>query len=75
MVHPKKERNVLNNLWIKIIKEAQCGNIDLYNKDAREYFDGYDNITFEEISGPARLYTYCPKELARKIAQYIEAKN
>lgn len=49
--------------------------IDLYNKDAREYFDGYDNITFEEISGPARLYTYCPKELAGKIAQYIEAKN
>ena len=33
LVHPKKERNVLNNLWIKIIKEAQCGNIDLYNKE------------------------------------------
>lgn len=33
LVHPKKERSVLNNLWIKIIKEAQNGNICLYTKD------------------------------------------
>ena len=32
LVHPKKERNVLNDLWIHIIKEAQKGNINLYQK-------------------------------------------
>ena len=32
LVHPKKERNVLNDLWINIIKEAQKGNINLYQK-------------------------------------------
>ena len=33
LVHPKKERNVINDLWIDIIKEAQKGNIDLYKKE------------------------------------------
>lgn len=46
--------------------------IELYNQTAREYFSKYDNVTFEEMSGPARLYTYCPSELGEKIAQYIE---
>ena len=32
LVHPKKERNVTNDLWTNIIKEAQKGNIDLYIK-------------------------------------------
>lgn len=32
LVHPKKERNVINDLWINIIKEAQNGNIKLYVK-------------------------------------------
>ncbi len=32
LVHPKKERIVIDNLWIEIIKEAQKGNIDLYKK-------------------------------------------
>lgn len=32
LVHPKKERNVINDLWINIIKEAQKGNINLYIK-------------------------------------------
>lgn len=33
LVHPKKERNVLDDLWIKIIKEHQNGNLKLYIKD------------------------------------------
>ena len=33
LVHPKKERMVLDNLWLSIIKEAKKGNIDLYRKD------------------------------------------
>lgn len=32
LVHPKKERNVLDDLWISIIKEAQKGEIKLYKK-------------------------------------------
>lgn len=32
LVHPKKERNVLDDLWIKIIKENQKGEIKLYKK-------------------------------------------
>ena len=32
LVHPKKERMVIDSLWIEIIKEAQKGNIELYKK-------------------------------------------
>lgn len=32
LVHPKKERNVLNDLWIAIIKASQRGAIKLYKK-------------------------------------------
>lgn len=32
LVHPKKERNVLDELWISIIKSAQKGEIKLYKK-------------------------------------------
>ena len=32
LVHPKKERNVLDDLWISIIKSAQKGEIKLYKK-------------------------------------------
>lgn len=32
LVHPKKERNVIDDLWIKIIKEHNLGNIKLYIK-------------------------------------------
>ncbi len=32
LVHPKKERNIINDLWISIIKEAQKGNINLHMK-------------------------------------------
>lgn len=32
LVHPKKERNVFDDLWISIIKSAQKGEIKLYKK-------------------------------------------
>lgn len=32
LVHPKKERGVIDSLWTEIIKEAQKGKIDLYKK-------------------------------------------
>lgn len=32
LVHPKKERMVIDSLWIEIIKEAQKDNIELYKK-------------------------------------------
>lgn len=48
--------------------------ISLYNQEAREYFAQYDNIMFEEMSGPARLYTYSPAELSKKIIKFIETK-
>lgn len=32
LVHPKKERNVIDALWLNIIKNAQNGEIDLYKK-------------------------------------------
>ncbi len=32
LVHPKKERNVLDDLWISIINSAQKGEIKLYKK-------------------------------------------
>lgn len=33
LVHPKKERYVIDDLWTNIIKEAQLGNIKLYKGD------------------------------------------
>ncbi len=33
LVHPKKERNVINDLWLNIIKEAQAGKINLLHKN------------------------------------------
>lgn len=48
--------------------------VSLYNQEAREYFGAYSNIMFEEMSGPARLYTYSPEELSKKIVKFIDTK-
>ncbi|MBQ9279133.1 MAG: alpha/beta hydrolase [Lachnospiraceae bacterium] len=49
--------------------------INAYNEEPRNYFSKYDNVTFEELSGPARLYTYNPKELAIKIADFMQKEQ
>lgn len=43
-----------------------------YCSDAKEFYSQYDNITCEEMSGPARLYTYDPKGVAERISGFIE---
>ena len=43
-----------------------------YNRSTREYFEKYTNVTFTEMAGPAKLYTYCPKELAKCIIDSVE---
>ncbi|MBE5945229.1 MAG: hypothetical protein E7258_10020 [Lachnospiraceae bacterium] len=46
--------------------------ISEYNKDSREYFAQYDNVTFEELSGPGRIYIYAPVELGKLITKYLD---
>lgn len=48
--------------------------IDAYNESTRGYFVGKENVTLEEMAGPARLYTYNPKELGEKIKSYINGQ-
>lgn len=68
-----QDEDVGNTYKQAVEDNGEVDYVNLYNEEARNYFSQYKNIDFEEISGPARLYTYCPKELAGKIAQYIEA--
>ncbi len=49
--------------------------INAYNEEPRNYFAKYDNVMFEEMSGPARLYTYNPKELAIKIGAFMQKEQ
>ena len=48
--------------------------ITAYNESVREYFEDKGNVTVEEMAGPARLYTYNPKELGEMIKGYIEGQ-
>jgi len=45
-----------------------------YNESIRDYFSAKENVTVEEMAGPARLYTYDPKGLGDKIKSYIEGQ-
>lgn len=49
--------------------------INAYNEESRKYFQNYDNVTYDEMAGPARLYTYNPKELAFKIADFMQKEQ
>lgn len=46
--------------------------ITAYNETIRTYFSDKQNVTIEEMPGPARIYTYNPKALAEKIIGHIE---
>ena len=60
----------------KYVEQSEANpDVDLvaeYNRWLREYFDEYENIAVEEMSGPGRLYTYNPEELASIIEDYLE---
>lgn len=43
-----------------------------YNKESKEYFANYKNVTIEEVSGPGRLYVYAPVELGKLIVEYLD---
>lgn len=43
-----------------------------YNQWVRDYFSDCKNVTIDEISGPARVYTYNPSGLADMITEYLE---
>ena len=49
--------------------------INAYNEESREYFSGHKNVTYDEMAGPARLYTYNPKELANKIGVFMQKEQ
>lgn len=55
---------------------AESGNADFdyvaaYNADRVSYVSKYANVKVEEMSGPSRLYTYNPKELANLMKEYV----
>lgn len=43
-----------------------------YNAELIEYFEQYENITVEEVDGPARLYLYDPAGQAEMMRNYIK---
>ena len=48
--------------------------IEAYNDTIKTYYSDKKNVTLEEMSGPARIYTYDPEGLAEKIIGYIETE-
>lgn len=46
--------------------------VGMYNKEIREFLENKNNVVFEEMGGPARLYTFAPDVLAEKISEYLE---
>ncbi|MBP3327097.1 MAG: alpha/beta hydrolase [Coprococcus sp.] len=56
----------------KILDDAdEYDYVSMYNQMSKEYYAQFKNVTVEELSGPSRLYTYCPKEVAERIKAYI----
>lgn len=49
--------------------------VSAYNQYVRDYFEGYELVEIDEISGPARIYTYAPDKLAQKIETYLDKEN
>lgn len=43
-----------------------------YNRDRMEFFEQYQNVTIQELSGPARLYIFDPEGLGQMIREYID---
>ena len=65
------------------IKKAQETRPDLdyaevYNYDLREFYKDKKNVTFEELSGPSRVYTFDPKGVKEKLVEFgknVESKQ
>lgn len=43
-----------------------------YNESYIEVLKGHKNITYVEVSGPVRISTYCPKEIATLVRKHVE---
>ena len=57
-----------------VAENSEIDLVEAYNQTIRDYFADKENVTLEEMSGPARIYTYAPVELADKIIGYIESQ-
>lgn len=66
------ESESVNEQYNDALEEnSEVDYIDEYNKPVKEYFSGMDNVVIDEISGPARVYIYCPEEVAKLIKDYV----
>ena len=43
-----------------------------YNESRKEYLSKFTNVETTELSGPSKLYTYCPKDVAKKVKEFVE---
>ncbi len=68
------DQSVNSQYQSAIEQNSEVDYISAYNETIREYFSDKANVTIEEMSGPARLYTYDPVTLAEKIIGYIETE-
>lgn len=55
-------------------KNPEVDYVLAYNETIKDYLSDKENVTIEEMSGPARIYTYDPEGLAEKIIGYIETE-
>ncbi|MBQ8318664.1 MAG: hypothetical protein IJX85_10020 [Lachnospiraceae bacterium] len=74
LMEPYRSSNEsVNDSYQSALEEnSEVDYITEYNRSIRDYFADKENITVEEMGGPARLYTYDPKNLADKVSGYIE---
>jgi len=63
--------NVTNTYEEALEENSEVDYVAEYNKAKMEYFQNKELVTFEEMCGPSRLYTYDPKALAVKISTYL----
>ena len=69
------EDEYVRDEYAETLKESgELDYVSLYNEEKKDYFSEYDNVTIEELSGPARLYTYNPTKLAELINEFIDTE-
>lgn len=76
LMEPYRSSNKsVNSSYESAVEEnSEVDYINAYNEDTRNYFEDKENVSVEEMAGPARIYTYDPKGLGDKIKGYIEGQ-
>ena len=70
--YASSDEDVSNQYAEAVEENPDVDYVEEYNRTVKDKFKDMDNIMLNEIAGPARVYTYCPKELAEQMSLYID---